>query len=199
MEDPSTEAAVRLLIPKIVEGISFEVYAYQCKQDLLGKLPARLRGYAAWLPPEWRIVVVVDRDDDDCIQLKAKLKGAVDGASLSGRADAKRSGIRVLTRIAVEELEAWFFGDWVAVQTAYPGVSPNVPAKQGFRDCDAIAGGTWESLERLLQRAGYFKTGLRKIEAARAIAQHMEPRRNRSRSFQCFAAGLNRLACQQQG
>ncbi len=33
-------------------------------------------------------------------------------------------------------------------------------------DPDAIPGGTWEAFERVLQRSGYFQTGLRKLEAA---------------------------------
>jgi hypothetical protein len=94
--------------------------------------------------------------------------------------------IHVVNRLAVEELEAWFFGDWQAVKAAYPKVSASVPEKQGYRDPDAIQGGTWEALEKVLKRHGYFQTGLRKIEAARSIAQHMVPERNRSKSFQVF-------------
>jgi len=45
-------------------------------------------------------------------------------------------------------------------------------------------------MERELQRAGYFKSGLAKIKAARAISAHMVPSRNRSRSFQVFLQGL---------
>ena len=93
-------------------------------------------------------------------------------------------------RIAVEELEAWFFGDWTAVQAAYPRVSASQVSKQGFRDPDAVLGGTWEALERVLKKAGYFKTGLRKMECAKQVAQHMEPARNASRSFQAFAGAV---------
>ena len=42
----------------------------------------------------------------------------------------------------------------------------------------------------MLQAAGYFKTGLRKIELARTIAEHMDPERNTSRSFQAFRSAL---------
>ena len=93
-------------------------------------------------------------------------------------------------RIAVEELEAWFFGDWTAVQTAYPRVSASQVSKQGFLDPDAVLSGTWEALERVLKKAGYFKTGLRKMECAKQVAQHMEPARNASRSFQAFAGAV---------
>ncbi len=67
VEEPSMEAFLRALLPRLLAASrTFEVHAFQGKADLLGKLQARLRGYAQWLPDDWRIVVVVDRDDDDC-------------------------------------------------------------------------------------------------------------------------------------
>jgi len=90
----------------------------------------------------------------------------------------------------VEELEAWFFGDVLAIHQAYPRVSPALAKKSAYRDPDAIKGGTWEAMERELKMAGYFKSGLAKIKAARAISANMVPSRNRSRSFQVFLSGL---------
>ncbi|MGP8247735.1 MAG: DUF4276 family protein [Bryobacteraceae bacterium] len=192
VEEPSMEAALRVVVPKIIGGLSFEVYPHQCKQDLLGKLPSRLRGYAAWLPGDWRIVVIVDRDDDPCNTLKERLESAAQQAGLKTRTQGTPRA-QVVNRLAIEELEAWFFGDWEAVRAAYPKVNPNIPAKQGYRNPDAITGGTWEAMERIFQRGGYFRTGLRKIEAARTIAQHMEPQRNRSKSFQTFRDSLSEM------
>ena len=65
-------------------------------------------------------------------------------------------------------------------------ISATVTSKQGFRNPDAIAGGAWEAFERVMQRHGYFSSGLRKIEAARNVAAHFDPVRSSSRSFQCF-------------
>ena len=181
------EAALRLIVPAIIGDLSFEVYPHQCKQDLVDKLPSRLRGYAAWLPEDWLVMVIVDRDDDPCRNLKTQLEVTAGQAGLRTRSRAAGEPVQVVKRLAIEQLEAWFFGDWDAVRRAYPRVNAHIPSKQGYRDPDAIAGGTWEALERILQRGGYFRTGLRKIELARNIAQHMDPRRNRSRSFQVFA------------
>jgi len=193
VEEPSMEAALRLIIPKISDRLSFEIYPYRCKQDLLSKLPARLRGYAAWLPQDWCILVIVDRDDDDCADLKRQLEGAARNAGLVSKTRRGNGGYQVVNRLAIEELEAWFFGDWGAVRAAYPDVDPNVPRKSKYHDPDAILGGTWEALERILRRAGYFQTGLRKIEAARAIAQHMDPAANRSPSFRAFRDALSEM------
>lgn len=193
VEELSMEAALRIIVPRVVGGVSFEVYPFQCKQDLLGSISQRLRGYAAWLPDNYRVVVVVDRDDDDCKELKESLEQAAQRAGLATRTHLRGGIYQVVNRIAIEELEAWFFGDWDAVCEAYPGVNRNVPYKQGFRDSDSVLGGTWEALERHLRRAGYFQTGLRKVEAARAIAECMKPGRNRSRSFQVFQSVLTEM------
>ena len=96
--------------------------------------------------------------------------------------------------MAIEELEAWYFGDWSAVRRAYPRVSAKVPRQAKYRFPDAIKGGTWEAFERILKRAGYFRTGLRKIEAARAVAEHMDPERNSSPSFCSLKSALAQVA-----
>jgi hypothetical protein len=90
----------------------------------------------------------------------------------------------------VEELEAWFFGDVDALRKAYPGIPASLGERAGYRNPDAIRGGTWEALERELQRAGHHREGLAKIKAAREISAWMEPLRNRSPSFRTFREGL---------
>lgn len=194
VEELSMEMALRALLPKIVGNTSFEVYSHQGKQDLLAKLPDRLRAYAGWVPKTWRIVVIVDRDDADCAKLKAELEKIAVAAKLTTRSGARGKGYVVVNRIAIEELEAWYFGDWQAVRASYPRVPATIPSKGKYRNPDGIAGGTWEAFERVLQKAGYFEQGLAKIEAARAIAAHMSPERNTSRSFQVLREALAEMA-----
>jgi hypothetical protein len=191
VEEYSMEAALELLLPKMLGDIEFQIIRFQCKNDLLKNAPDRLKGYAAWLPENWRILVLVDRDDDDCAQLKARLETMAADAGLLTKTQAQPGQrFQVANRIAIEELEAWFFGDWTAVHTAYPRVPATVPQKSGFRDPDRVAGGTWEAMERVLKRAGYFSTGLRKLELARSVAKYMDIQRNRSRSFQALAGAV---------
>lgn len=90
VEELSMEAALRILLPKILGDVAFGVYTYACKDDLLKRLPERLRGYASWLPEDWRIVVLVDRDDDDCKKLKARLEKMAADAGLSTRSKTKK-------------------------------------------------------------------------------------------------------------
>ncbi len=44
------------------------------------------------------------------------------------------------------------------------------------------------------QHFGYFRTGLCKIEAARAVATHFDPDRNSSRSFAVFLDAVSEAA-----
>ncbi len=194
VEEPSAEAMLRILLPKILAGPTFEVYLFQGKTDLLQKLPQRLRGYAEWLPDDWRIVVLVDRDDDDCVDLKNRLEDIASKAGFATRTAPRDGRFAVVNRLAIEELEAWYFGDWQAVRQAYPRVNAHVASKSLYRAPDDIKGGTWEAFERLLKRAGYFQAGLRKIEAARAVASHLEPSRNTSPSFCTFRNALAEMS-----
>ena len=193
------EAFLRGLLPRILPAdCGFAIHTFRGKPDLLDNLENRLRGYAQWLPDDWRILVVVDRDDDDCQQLKQRLENLALGANLRTRSQAGGRPWQVVNRVVIEELEAWYFGDWEAVCRAYPRVLPTVPNQSRYRDPDSVRGGTWEAFERILKRHNYFKTGLRKIEAARAVAAHIDPARNRSHSFTKFHDALvDATTCQQ--
>ncbi|MBK9091959.1 MAG: DUF4276 family protein [Anaerolineae bacterium] len=183
VEEPSMEALLRALLPRLIPDVPFSIYSFQGKDELLERLPDRLRGYAHWLPENHRVVVIVDRDDDDCLVLKARLEAYAQAAGLSTRSHASGDRFSVINRIAIEELEAWYFGDWEAVRAAFPRVAATIPQQRSFRNPDSVVGGTWEAFERVLQRAGYFKTGLRKLEVARSIGLQMDPMRNVSHSF----------------
>lgn len=158
---------------------------------MLKKIPVVLKGYAQWIPDNYIILVLIDRDNDDCHELKNQIIEMVSDANLVHKSIVTdNEPYSVLIRLAIEELEAWFFGDAEAVRLAYPKVSKNFERKKSFREPDSIKGGTWEALERVLQAGGYFKSGLRKIECASEISSHMQPLRNRSKSFQVFWQGL---------
>jgi hypothetical protein len=190
VEEFSMEAFLVDVLPKVLEGrATFSVHAYSGKDDLMAKLPSRLRGYSTWLPLDWRIVVVLDRDDGDCKQLKGVMEASVPEAFLT-RSSASGRPWRIANRIAIEELEAWFFGSWAAVRGAYPRVSSTVPRQAPYRESDAVKGGTWEALERILQRGGYFRGGLRKSEIATAVGRCFDPTDCASPSFAIFREAL---------
>lgn len=195
VEEASCEEALIHLLPKIVgDKASWIAHPFQGKKDLLSKLPARLDGYSKWLPADYRIVVLVDRDDDDCKKLKSRLERAAAINRLATKTAAGQGKkYHVLNRIVIEELEAWFFGDVEALVAAFPRVPTTLSKKKGFRDPDGIRGGTWESLERVLKTAGYYQSGMPKIEVARKVAANMQPDRNNSHSFRVFRDALREI------
>lgn len=190
LEEPSAEAALTAILPKIlVDDVTFGFHVFEGKQDLLKQLPLRLKGYRQWLPPDWRVFVLIDEDRQDCLQLKGQLENAAREAGFSTKSHPNSDGdFQIVNRLVVEELEAWFFGDVEALREAYPNVSNTFHNLAKYREPDAITGGTWEALERLLR--GYYPNFLPKRVVAQNVAPHMEPSRNRSRSFQVFVEGL---------
>lgn len=185
------ETALRVLVPRIVPGVPYDVRVFKGKQDLLAKLPQRLGGRANWADNAGLgLVVVIDQDVEDCSELKQRL---IECAKEAGMVCASRSGGRpgnVLNRIAIEELEAWFLGDVAALVKAYPGVPASLGARKRYRDPDGVTGGTWEALEKVLMDAGHHPGGLAKSRAAAEIAAHMDVESNASKSFQVFRDGL---------
>lgn len=184
VEERSVEAFLHELLARQFPGVrDLKVVPHQGKDDLLSKLEDRLRAYSSRNFLDCRVVVLVDRDGDDCLAVKRRLEQISAKSGVATRTQ-NRSAWRVANRIAIEELEAWFFGEWSAVQKAYPRAK--LSKAESARNPDFITGGTWEQLERVLQRAGYFKGGLRKIELAREIGKHFDPDRCRSDSFREF-------------
>ena len=70
IEEPSMETFLRNLLPRILPTeCTFQLHSFPYKRNLQ-RLRDRLRGYARWLPSDWRVVLLVDRDQDDCLVLK---------------------------------------------------------------------------------------------------------------------------------
>lgn len=196
VEELSCERFLRSALPRIVPNVPFEIRTFNGKHDLLRKLPGRLRGYAHLKQTaDIGVVVVVDRDNDDCIDLKARLDRMAEKVGLA-TASRTPQGERfdVLNRIVVEELEAWFFGDIAALRNVFPRLPESLAQQAKYRDPDAIVGGTAETLQRLLQRHGYARGGLAKVKTAEQVVQHMDFEGNTSQSFRQFRDGVRRLA-----
>lgn len=189
------EVTLRNLLPRLLgPADDFDIRDFRGCQNLLKQLPNRLRGYRHLLSDEYRIIVVIDRDAHDCEQLKRRLEELAAEARLPTKTSPTADGrFSVVNRIAIEELEAWFFGDIEAVAAAYPKVPSSVATRSSYRYPDEIRGGTAEALHRVLREFGYYRGYFPKIEVALKISEQMDPARNRSPSFRCFVDGV--LAC----
>lgn len=193
VEEPSCEAFISEAWSRISPAeTTCRIHAFNGRHDLLSELPKRLRGYSKWIPEHYRIVVLIDKDRADCAELKAHLE-KISRESKFTTLSSPGQEAKLANRIAVEELEAWFLGDPEGLRKAFPKVSQTFEKEAAYRYPDDIKGGTWESLERLLQRANYYQGGLAKIDCARRMASHIDISRNRSRSFQVFIDALTRL------
>jgi len=196
VEEQSMEAALRFIVPKVVgSGVSFEIRLFPRKKNLLKNLTNRLRGYKRWIPDDWYIFILIDEDRQDCHQLKQQLENMAGNAGIATKSSTwPGQNFHVVNRIVIEELEAWFFGDTEAIHAAYPRIPKQIRYRRPYRNPDAIRGGTWEALERLLKGKDYYKTRMPKIEVAKRISRYMDPDRNRSHSFQIFRDALNEIA-----
>jgi hypothetical protein len=194
LEEPSAEAALNQLLPRLLPaGDTWHCVPHRGKDQLLLRLPGLLKNYARRLAqePELRVVLLMDADAD-CRKVKAQLEAIVAAAGLFTKTSAASGqSFRVLTRLAVSELEAWFLGDREAIQAAYPRVHAH-HFKGLPRDPDTIRD-AWEALHRVLQKGGYYPASKAKVEWAECIAQHLDPAQNDSASFRYFCAGLAAL------
>ncbi|WP_223163427.1 DUF4276 family protein [Methylococcus geothermalis] len=195
VEEPSMEEALRHLLPKIIGNrTGWKVINMRSKGRLMKELPDRLRGYKRRMDggEEIKVIVLIDRDNDNCHDLKRQLEDMARNAGLQTKTAAGTGGaaFQVVNRIAIEELEAWFIGDTTALQCAFTSLR-GIRFPNSFNNPDN--GGTWERLHHFLKQNGIYRNSFPKIAAARNIAKHMDPRRNRSRSFQCFLQGV--VAC----
>ncbi|MBC8204867.1 DUF4276 family protein [bacterium] len=197
VEEISTEYFLESILPKIlITDFSYKIHPYQGKQDLLKRLPYRLRGLNKWIPVDHKIFVLIDRDNDDCHQLKENFEEAALNTGLKTKSKPDENGqYQIINRIAIEELEAWYFGDIQALNSAYPRIDINLDKKAPYRDPDAIRGGTWEKLVRELRKKGY-KEEITKTKLAQNVSVYMNPSRNSSHSFQVFRDGLISLVNQ---
>ena len=194
LEELSAKVALDILLPRLLpEGCTFACHPHRGKNDLLARLPGRLKNYARLLPanPDWYVVILMDADTD-CRGRKQELERLVAGAQLLTKTTAHpKQKFQLLTCLAVAELEAWFLGDPIAIQAAYPRV--HAKHFKGLpRDPDTLPD-TWESLHRLLQKGGYYLASAAKVEWAATIAPYLDPARSTSASFQYFCAGLTAL------
>lgn len=157
------------------------------KRILLDQLPRLLAGYGQTSGID-AVIVLVDSDRRECTTFLAELKALL--AEIS-------SAPNTLFRLAIEEIEAWYFGDHQALLAAYPRAKKQ--ALSSYKQDSVI--GTWERLAEAIYPGGFraiqsngVNPGAVKHEWAERIGPHMDINKNNSPSFNKFKDGLLRLA-----
>lgn len=203
IEDSSGKRMLDSIVPAILGPIgaphTWRIIAYKgvghlpkglegghdaAKRILLDRLPTVLRGYGR-TPGIDGVVVVVDADERDCRAFLADLREILTRV---------RPAMPVVFRLAIEEVEAWYFGDRTALLGAYPKARRDILARYVQ---DAVCG-TWEMLadaihpggRAVIARGGFPAAGAAKHEWASRIAPLMDPDRNVSPSFREFREAL---------
>jgi len=185
VEEPSAQITLINILPKIIGSRAvWNIRVFQGYQDLLKKLPQRLKGYFRRSNNDLIIIVLLDTDSRDCHQFKNILEQIAISQGLKTKSTAQTNEkYHIINRLIIRELEAWFFGDASAVRAAYPRASKNFERNSKYHDPDSINRPS-EALKRVLGR--YYSKFLPKTEVAKKISPFMEPIRNRSKSFQIF-------------
>ena len=206
VEDSSGERLLAQLLPQILgeqgEPHTWRLKAYKgigripkglsakadpAKRILLDQLPRLLQGYGK-TPGIDAVVVVLDTDRRDCKSFLQELKSV---------ADQCEPAPNTLFRLAIEEMEAWYFGDRAALLKAFPRAKRDVLD----RYVQDSACGTWELLAdavhaggvAAIKKAGWPLPGQLKHEWAEKIGPFMTLHQNLSPSFCKFRDGLTRL------
>ena len=173
LEEPSMRDLLEVLLPRLFPDMLFLCLAHEGKSDLEKSIPRKLR---AWREPGVRFVVLRDNDGADCVQLKQRL---LQSCQTAGRGD-------ILVRIVCQELEAWYLGDPDALADAFGNERlRGIGRKARFRDPDAVQKPS-KAIEKLVP-------GFQKGSGARTMANFLSREQNRSKSFQVFLSGLDRL------
>lgn len=194
VEEPSAVAMLKQLMPLLLqEDDTWHPVPHRGKDELLIQLPRRLKRYANRMlfEPDLRVIILMDADRD-CKKVKGILEKIVAESGLLSKVTAPAGqSFKVITRLAISELEAWFLGDREAVSAAFPRVHSN-HFKGEYQDSDGLLH-TCKTLHRILQKGGYYPNRYLKVEAAELIAAQLNPARNGSASFHYFCAGLAAL------
>jgi hypothetical protein len=190
VEGPSEAALLNDWIPRLRLPTEVRVYPHAGKgklpdqveappnprdRSLLHQLPAKLRAFGKGTDP---VVILVDADDDACGDLKARIAAMV--AEVAPK-------LSVVVRIAVEETESFYLGDWVAIREAFPNADRS--HLEDYKP-DSICG-AWELFGRVVDDQSENKVAWASA-MARTLAVTVE--RNASPSFRAFVRALQRVA-----
>jgi len=174
LEEPSARDLLIGLLPRLLpDSVHVHYLVFEGKQDLEGQLVRKLRG---WRMPDSAFVVLRDQDAAECRAVRARLAKLVEE---SGRTPS-------LVRVACRDLESWIVGDWHAIAEAFerPDLA-DLGLKERYREPDTLV----RPVEALRTHIPEYQ----KRDGARRVGGLLDPRRNQSRSFRTFCAGLATL------
>jgi len=181
-EEPSLKKVFEIILPKILPvDYYYRIYSHQGKQDLEAALTKTMPSISKI--PGAKILITRDQDNEDCKGLKAYLNKII----------INNCHCDYLVRIVCRELEAWYLGDLLAIETAYPRFKANsISSKASLRTVDSIHKPS-KYLLNVIPELGN-KERLPKLETAEKIAPFLDIDRNKSESFKQTIQAIKSLA-----
>ncbi|ACF13740.1 conserved hypothetical protein [Chloroherpeton thalassium ATCC 35110] len=182
VEEPSILPVITAIAEKLItpHGYWYYTMPHQGKGDLLQALPTVLPSLSK--VEGARIVVALDQDNTDCQDLKRDILEKINGKC--------HSPFKI--RIVCKELEAWFIGDFIAIEKAFPRFSANPHRnKRKYENPDMIIKPSQELMKIIPEYSG--RVHLAKGKTAEAISPFLNIENNRSTSFTHFINAIQAL------
>ncbi len=176
VEEKSMEEFLRIFLPTILPAnwqinVNCFIRSFEGKNDLQKWLPKQIKVFSNWHEPIG-VIVLHDQDSADCKKLKQKISALI----------TDNGTVPHLIRIVCKELEAWYIGDFQAIQLAYPNINADSYIRKAkFRNPDLCNAA--DELKKILPE-------IQKTSAAKKISPFLKSENNKSESFQQFVTGI---------
>jgi hypothetical protein len=152
------------------------------REGLLDQLPAKLRSFGKEMNPDTdRVIVLVDADNDNCEELKNRMVALLDRC---------RPTAKAAFCVAIEEVEAFYIGDEIAIRPAFPKAKIK---KLNEYEPDSIIG-AWEFFQKVIGSPIEDKTEWAEKMGKHLAASPADISRTTSPSFKYFCTVLFREA-----
>jgi hypothetical protein len=177
VEEKSMKELLSVILPKIVNerwvlDYNYFIRSFEGKSDLQKGIPKKVKVLSNWPNEATGVVILQDQDSSDCKVLKKKL---LDLCNENGNCPR-------LVRIVCLELEAWYIGDFEAVNKAYPSFKyKQYINKAKFRKPDSC--NACDELKKILPE-------FQKVSSAKKIAPFLNFKINKSESFNQTIRGI---------
>ena len=177
VEEPSMKEFISILLPKVIKypwvlNENYFIRSFEGKNDLQKNIPSKVKLLSNWKHENVGIIIMQDQDSSDCKILKQKLVFLCE----------QNGNCQRLVRIICRELEAWYIGDFEAVNKGFSNFKyQNYINKSKFRvpdNCNA-----YDELRKILPE-------FQKVGGAKKIAPYINIEKNKSVSFQQTITGL---------
>jgi hypothetical protein len=177
VEEKSMKELLTIFLPKILSenwilDHNYFIRSYEGKNDLQKNIPSKIRVLSNWTHESTGVIVLQDQDSSDCKVLKGKLQNLCINSGTC----------QYLIRIVCRELEAWYIGDFKALNNAFPTFKhEQFEKKSKYRNPDLCNAS--DELKRILPE-------FQKVSTAKRIAPFINVETNKSESFRQTVSGI---------